>query len=362
MKPFPTVWFRGNEAGFYIKNQLVRVPLKFGSDDMSLHAIPWLYRYWPITIKDGRLVKITIADGKTTTLDLGREFAKVKYRGIGYDFDRIIAVDGNYLNWTGGNLHPERDPNARATAGEREREVQRQLTRHKNEGGSYFVGPLSDDYVYDSAEQFIARADAALIEEAMLATLHAHDPLLTTDQSIEFNTDISKMLTAWERRLAVDLTVGRAETINIEQHDEWQLGEGVAEGLTNDDMPARNTRLADMDGDYEDDDEVIRVVPTKSVILYEKQPPIATPYATVEQILNHYGWVSPENGHRPTYEGRESKTAWLRTRPVAWAPRTIHVARLPDDPKPYAPSEPLPVREVPCLSSREYLRANKARI
>jgi len=60
VKPFPTIWYRGNTAMFHVGKDLVCVPLKFGSSDRALHFMPLLYRMWqeyPFTVRHGRLVQ-----------------------------------------------------------------------------------------------------------------------------------------------------------------------------------------------------------------------------------------------------------------------------------------------------------------
>jgi hypothetical protein len=343
MKPFPTIWARGNEAGFYIDDKLIRVPLKFGSGDMSLHVIPWLYRLWPLRIKDGRLVKIMRVDGTETEIALHKWFAEAVHCSLEFDFDYIKAVDGDYLNWTALNLVPRRNPNKPTTETEKTHEVERQMWKRKGE------------------LEFIART----MRHAVTTALHAHDAILTTDQSIDINTCASRMMTEWERNLAEDFKVGDAERVNHEQHDEEPLHENAAElfaaphpfyegqeqslpfrQIATDSKPARSSRITDMD-DENSDEETATTAPTKHVILYETQPPVPTPYETVEQVLNHFGWFSPENGHRPIYEGHDSKAVWLRTRPVRRYAFEKTTRRVQADPKPYAPSKLLLVREVP---------------
>jgi hypothetical protein len=337
-KLFPTVHVPrgGDEARFYIDYKLVRVPLRFGSGDMCLHVIPWLFRYWPFIRNNGRLVKV-MPDGEYR--NLAKEFAEVKYRGLDYDFENIKAVDGNWLNWTGDNILPDRNPNAPATDNEKKNEVHRRLWAVK------VVGQTLNGQRVPSELDFMTRTLSDL-RRAVAATVHAYDSILTTDQSIGINTDLSTTLAEWERNVVADFTVGNAETKNREQHDEDQLFDDPSAWMTKDEKPARSSRISNMDGDDPENGEEIATAPTKRVIRYETQPPVPTPYETVEQVLNHFGWVTPENGHKPTYEGRDSKKVWLHTRPVVFSPRTIHVAHVPDDLKFCWPSKALPVREV----------------
>lgn len=100
MKPapqFPTIWFRDNEAHFYIDEQLVRVPLQFTAylegKDRHLHVIPFLRRLWPLCIKKGVLTKIYNGH----ELALHRWYCGAVHRDIGFAFDRVEAVDGDFL-------------------------------------------------------------------------------------------------------------------------------------------------------------------------------------------------------------------------------------------------------------------------
>jgi hypothetical protein len=379
--PFPTVYKRGDEAGFYVDFKLVRVPLRFGSDDMSLHVIPWLFRYWPFIRNNGRLVKV-MPDGEYR--NLAKQFADVKYRDIGYEFEDIEAVDGNWLNWTGENIRPVRDPHAPATDTAKKNEVERQLRLGTVEGGSRFVGPFANDYVPDSTEKFLARADAILIREALLETLHTVKPHLATTQrsiDVELSTDISMLCTAWEQKQAEDLEVLDAERVQKESKED-QLFDDAEKLVTADERPARS---AYKDTSFNSKGLPVSPVPTTLQSKEEKAaaarhargdfkasplevPPtlrqvqIATgqyqrfalvaahdpafPHAGTEQVLNAFGWVTPENGHKPTYEGRDRKQVWLRTLPVKRFKFEKTAQRLLPDPKPCVPSEPLPVREV----------------
>ena len=298
--PFPTVYVRGDEAGFYLDFKLVRVPLKFGSDDMSLHVIPWLFRYWPFVNKKNRLVKV-MPDGEHRALD--KEFADVKYRGIGYEFDRIETVDGNWLNWTGYNIRPKRDSNAPATENEKKNEVERRLWEINT------VGRTLNGERVPSGIEFMTRTLRDL-RRAVAATVHAYDSILTTDQSIGINTDISTTLAEWERNVVADFRVGDAERVEKEKKED-QLDDDEYERTIAapnpfyengaDPKPATRTFVnvglkADGTPITPVPDAIIRDIP---VTLHDP----ATPYATVEQVLNHFGWVTPENGHKPVFEG-----------------------------------------------------------
>ena len=384
MKPFPTIWYRGDEAGFYVDYKLVRVPVRFfvrnndgtGEDDsdrFSLHVIPWIHRYQPLSIKNGRLYGKETVDGVVTDIDLGREFAKAKHRGIGYEFDRITTVDGNYLNWTGNNIRPKRDPNKIATAGERESEAQRWMRVHETE----VSGPTDDPH---TTLQNFQRDIAAAIKRDRTEFLHAVDDLLTTEQSIEVNTLAMTLLTTWERKLAERFTVGDAETVN-KQRKEDQLLDDAESLFSADEQPASSAyKSPDLKSNgkpvtrvpalFESEEEKaaikrgdgkaspletppsLKQIQTSACARYQTFALVAAhdlafPHAGTERVLNAFGWVTPENGHRPTYEGRDHRQVWLRTLPVVFPPRTIHVAQVPTAPKCYVPSEPLPVRAVP---------------
>lgn len=402
MKSFPTIWFRGNEAGFWFHGRLVRVPLKFGSNDRSLHVIPWLRRLWPLHIKEGRLVKIIYTDGIEKEVALHRYFATAAHRDIGFDFDRITAVDGDFLHWTAENIRPVRNPNKPATAKEKKNEVERQLLLGEKGGGSLWVGPLRDDYVSNSPRKFLTRALAKF--------LHANEDILTKEQSVELNTRAVNMITEAETKLAADFTVGEAERNNHEQHDEGPLLDDVAEWLTDDEKPAKSKRVSGVSDTVDEPDSpddivsnqgtaaivvdtpvvaspcIVKEVPVPPltpirVPVFEKHPitgryertgKFATLLAgnqvryistTLEVILHHdnpkqahregtarvfriLGWHIPASGHDAVYEGKEPPVVWARTPELQRVAFSKATKRPLPDPKFCAPSEPIPVREV----------------
>lgn len=207
MKPFPTIWYRGNTAMFHVGKHLVCVPLKFGSrvkfgsSDRADHFVPLLYRLWqehPFSVRKGVLVQryTKQIDGVRKEVEENvahRLFAAYAHQDIGFEWTEVTAKNGNFLCLTRENIVPVRDPNATATDNEKEHEAQRQMTEHQFTGSFPFM------------MRFFAKFLRA----------QERSDVITTEQLTELQTASVKTLLEAERALAADLTRDDVEFQNL---------------------------------------------------------------------------------------------------------------------------------------------------
>ncbi len=287
MKSFPTIWFQGNEAGFYLDDHLVRVPLRFGSNHKSLHVIPWLYRYFPFYVRSrgGRCWLAKKIDGKEVQLH------KIYARLLHGEGDFVVSAEnGNLLHWTSANIGARRKPHKIVPAGSQESEVKKQMLLRKQEGSiSYYV-----------------REHARLLGKL--------GGVLTSEELTAAKTESVLTAERWERELAARRTRGDADA-DRQQAKEDQPHPDY-EKLT----PESDTRLiakcavtsSNHDSENDDADNFEGWVPDAVIqdITFEDFRASLNPArweAGTEKVLQRHGWRTPRNQHRPRYIGKRRK-------------------------------------------------------
>src|SRR5580700_9185102 len=198
MKPFPTIWYCGNVAMFYVGKHLVCVPLTFGSQDRAEHFVPLLYRLWqehPFSVRDGRLVQryTKQVGGVRKEVEenlLHRLYAAYAHRDIGYEWTEVTAKNGNFLCLTRENIVPVLDPNAPATDAEKLHRAEQQVR----------------EALFDGSLQFFMRFGARF--------LHANSDVLTTAQRTYMHTQWVKAIQSTEIQLVAAENLDRKAVEN----------------------------------------------------------------------------------------------------------------------------------------------------
>jgi hypothetical protein len=311
VKPFPVTTICGEFAYFHLDGHLVVVPVCLGSNDNRKHVIHWLRAYWPFHVRHGRLVKrfTKQIEGKRaeTELHLHKLYADLVYRDIGYEWSDVTSTGNNFLMWSPETIVPVRDPHASATNAEKEHEVDQQIREHQ----------------FDGSLNFILKYGAKF--------LRAQDDTLTPEQLTHLQTEWVK---AAERGLAASMDRDAVEFTNFNERRVSTMTapelavehrpENHPDGVVHP-RPFHSTKSPDMDGhanttaDTTDDadalfDHRITVrlendgcgwsyrLKNRDEYRADLQGHWNDP--STEAVLNRHGWVTPVNGHRPTYEGK----------------------------------------------------------
>jgi hypothetical protein len=99
-KPFPPYVIHDGNVEIRLGAHVLRAPQ---------YALDWLRLCWPFSVQKGKLVKSTVRESNRGTwkpreLALHNLFVAFEHRGV--PFEKVIALDGDFLNWTHGNLVP----------------------------------------------------------------------------------------------------------------------------------------------------------------------------------------------------------------------------------------------------------------
>jgi hypothetical protein len=205
-KPFPVIWYRDNEAGFYVGQHLVRVPLKFMSNDLRQHVMPWLVRLWPFhvtTIRDVPQLAKKI-DGEKVLLH--KLYAQLLHG------DCVVeANDGNFLNWTVENIGPRKKPDELATPAQQTKEVHNRM----------FVFENAWDAKGRPLVEWIARVIKK--DRAQFTRMMIEQGIITKDNGTSAQTLAVMLQTEVERKIAASMTRRDVDAQRTEDHLETEL-------------------------------------------------------------------------------------------------------------------------------------------
>jgi hypothetical protein len=318
VKLFPTIWYRDNEAGFYLSEHLVRVPLKFGSNNNAEHVIPWLHRCWPFHVETGKKIRPQLVkkiDGKKVSLH--KVYARLIY---GDDFV-VDAADGDLLHWTVENIGPRHKPGKIVPQGSQDHEAIQQMFLNVHEQSAPRRKTSFEWVTLDFAviSQEIARAIKKDRAETLRA-LEAHG-VIAADKMTDAQTLAVIMQTDWERRLAATRTRGDADADRTEEHLEAEMPQDELVPETRPERypdgvmhvePAHPVATDDAANDPQADPEGWMPEPSVrssydyySLTLEEFRAGLGLiAHPGTEAVLRRHGWKTPANNHHPEYIGK----------------------------------------------------------
>lgn len=257
MKAFPTIWYRDHEAGFYVGQHLVRVPLKFASSDVRLHVIPWLHRLWPFHVTTIRNMPQLAKKINGEKVLLHKLWAQHVHGDCVVD-----AADGNFLHWSVENLGPRKKPQEFVTPAQQAKEVHNQIFKFEN------AWDAKGRPLIEWVARVIKKDRAQFVREMLECGLIAED------DGISAQTLAVVLQTAVELQIATVMKRSDVDAQRTEDHLETELPypELVAEirpdaypdGVAHE-KPARSTRKAAIEVDP-------RSEPRREVAEYDVDP------------------------------------------------------------------------------------------
>jgi hypothetical protein len=198
--PFPTIWTDGTIAAFWLKDHVIRVPIKLGSKDNREHVIRWLYHEWPFTVMTSTGTPMLVKKVNGEKILLHKVYAEL----FGHT-GPVEAKNGNFLHWSVENIGPRRQPDKIVSQAQQDHEVEQQMFLNLNQRDPYGL----------TAIQNLAN---------MIARLPANDELLTTDQSIGLITRAMTMQREAERILAATtFTRGKVDALRMEERQTFSM-------------------------------------------------------------------------------------------------------------------------------------------
>ena len=207
-KPFPDIWtFPGSsECGFYIGQYLVRVPLKFGSNDLRYHVMPWLRRMWPFYVT-------VIRDKPQLAKKInGEKVLLHKLWAQHIHGDCVVeANDGNFLNWTVENIGPRNKPEKLATPAQQAKEVHNQIFKFENTTDA--KGRPLIEWLALVIKKDRAQFTRMMIEQGIIAE---DDGTSAQTLAVTLQTDV-------ERKLAASMKRRDVNAQRTEDHIETEL-------------------------------------------------------------------------------------------------------------------------------------------
>jgi hypothetical protein len=303
-KPFPNIWTDGTIASFWLQGYLVQVPIKLGSNDNRAHVIRWLHHHWPFRVKVGkRAPRLVKADGKTEI-----QLHKIYSDLVHGDAFVVEATDANLLRWTPENIGPRRKPAKIVPPGSQANEVSNQMYQREQEG---------------TLKRYI-RQQAQLLK--------ASEGALTSEQLADAQGKAVQQAEKWERELAAFRTRGDVDADRQRNNEDQVNGGGEAKPAHNgrkpqaDDKEIYSVEKAESDkqiaAEFHVDERRIQIalgqiLADKTGLVEETLSQFRSKLGgrvrhdpATERVLNFYGWLSPENGHLPVYEGRIEDKPW----------------------------------------------------
>jgi hypothetical protein len=343
MKPFPDIWYRGNVAMFYVGKHLVVVPLKFGSSDRAEHFIPLLYRLWeehPFTVRGGRLVQryTKQIDGvrKDVEGDVAHKlFAAHAHRDIGFEWSEVTAKNGNFLFLSAENIVPVRNPDAPATANEKEHAAQRHMQEHISDGTFNFMLKFFAQFLREQEKtDVISTKQLTELQTASVQTILTAERILAKDMTRD-DVEQQNFFERWLFNMTrPDLVIEKrpdnhpdgvahprpkTSTKSIGWHDENDEDTHTVmlqgrKGLSVDAMVRSRVARGNRDAAKEEARHIIKNVRTEN----DKYVPFTDHILQIrraglqgcwndpstEAVLKRHGWRTPANGGKPRYEGK----------------------------------------------------------
>jgi hypothetical protein len=322
------------------EGRVLKCPALDGSDDLVLNAFAWLKIVWPFRLASGKLVKTITKFRNGAASETNRYlhdiYAHLTHCDEEFDFVQIEAVDGDFLNWTPGNIQPVKDPNAPATDGQKKHaQSYDEFTNHDTRRFQKFIRvtpilddntktKLSSDFVTYQKSHYanMRRSDVDRREVEQHQEFELPYPDFVPDPKGTAPPAKSTAAESYdengENGLATLVEISSADEA-IEDYDPNPPADTQDAHEHSLDARYFNAALARANLREKIDKTAYHNLSLEHFRMTLSNASSAENARGTERVLNFFGWRTPGNGRLPTYEGFEEVDDWRGVK--AWPRR-----------------------------------------